>query len=97
MRGRWERGYGRNGHFECVEGVSVFLVQGPSDELVQLLHGCIGLFGDMAHDGGDHLALVELFLAFDDVFRGDATFREINVAFVASLAEYLVVVEELMG
>ena len=61
--------------------MTVLLVQGPGYALVQRLNGCVDLFGDVAHDGVDHLAFVVSLLAFDDILGGNTTLGKIDVTY----------------
>lgn len=62
--------------------MSVLLVQRPSDMLVELLDGGVGLLGDVAHNGMHHLRLVVPFFALDNILGRDTAFAKIDVAFV---------------
>ena len=53
--------------------MSVFLVQGPADLLVELLDWRLGLLGNVTHNGVYHLALVIALLALDDIFWRDSS------------------------
>lgn len=59
--------------------MAVLLVQGPGYALVQLLNRDLGLLGNVAHDGVDHLALVIPLLTLDDILRRHSALREIDV------------------
>lgn len=60
--------------------MSVFLVEGPGDGLVEILNGGVDLLGNVAHDGMHHLALVVALLTLDDILGRNATLGEIDVA-----------------
>lgn len=46
----------------------VFLIEGPAYIGVECLHRGSCFFGNVPHDGGDHLAFVEALFAFYDIF-----------------------------
>jgi hypothetical protein len=70
----------RDRHLERIQRVAVLLVERPAYRLVQLLHRSLRLLRHVAHDGGDHLALVVPFLALDHIFGRDTSLGQINVA-----------------
>ena len=78
MRGM--RGCIRDGVLESVNSVAVLLLQGPANGLVQSLDGLLDLLGDVSEDRVDHLALVEPFLALDDILGRDTTLGKIDVS-----------------
>ena len=49
--------------------MAVLLVQWPDYALVERFQGSVGLFGHVAHDRLDHLALVVPLVALCDVLR----------------------------
>ena len=44
-----------DGKFEGVHCVAILLVEWPADALIEFFDGGVGLLGDVAHDGVDHL------------------------------------------
>lgn len=64
----------RDRQLESVNGVAVFAVQGPGYALIQRLDGCLGLLGNVSHDGVDHLALVVSLLALDNILGRNTSF-----------------------
>lgn len=70
----YQSGYIRNGQLESVNSVAVLAVQGPGYALIQRLDRCLGLLGNVAHDGVDHLALVVSLLALDNILGRDTSF-----------------------
>jgi len=62
--------------------VAVLFVQRPANGFVQGLDGCICLFGDVAEDGVCEFGFVVAFFALANVFGGDTTFGEIDVAWL---------------
>jgi hypothetical protein len=69
----------RDRELKGVDGVTVFLVQGPGYALVQFLNRYLRLLGDMAHNGVHHFALVIPLFALDNVFRGHSTLGKIDI------------------
>lgn len=67
-------GHIRDRQLKGVNGVTIFAVQGPGYALVQRLDRCLGLLGNVSHDGVDHLALVVSLLALDDIFGRNTSF-----------------------
>lgn len=59
--------------------MTVFLVQGPSDRLVQLLERGLTGLGDVAQNGVDSLALVVTLLTLNNVLGGNTTLGQIDV------------------
>ena len=64
--------------------MAVLLLQRPANSLVESLDGFLGFLSDVAEDGMNHLALVEAFLALDDILSGNAALGEINVSYAGS-------------
>lgn len=59
--------------------VAVFLVQRPSDSLVEGLEGGLGGLCDVAHDRVHGLALVVTLLTLDNILGGDTALGKIDV------------------
>ena len=57
----------RDREFEGIYGMSVFLIQWPSETGVEIFDGGVGLLGDVTKDRMHHLAFVVPFLALDNV------------------------------
>ena len=56
--------------------------------MVNLLDGCLGLLGDVAHDAVYHLRLVVSLLALYDILRRHSALRQIDVTLVLVYTEY---------
>lgn len=69
----------RDRDLEGIVRVAVFLVQRPSDGLVEGLEGGLSGLCDMAHDRVHSLALVVTLLALDDILGGDTTLGKIDI------------------
>lgn len=61
--------------------MAIFLVQRPSDVLVEILDGGFGRLCDMTHDRMDGFALVVALLTLDDILGRDTALGEINITF----------------
>lgn len=59
--------------------MTVFLVQGPSDRLVQLLERSLTGLSDVAQNGVNSLALVVTLLTLNNVLGGNTTLGQIDV------------------
>lgn len=69
-----DTGHVRDGQLESVNSMTIFAVQRPGYALVQRLDGSLGLFGNVSHDGVDHLALVVALLTLDDILGRNTSF-----------------------
>lgn len=68
--------------------MAVFLVQRPSDTLVQVLDRSLGLLCYMAHNRVDHFALVVSLLALHNILRRNSALRQIDIACVRSAISF---------
>lgn len=59
----------RDRQLEGIIGMSVFLIQGPSDLLVKLFDRGLCLLGNVTHNRVYRLALVIPFLTLSDILR----------------------------
>lgn len=73
-RPRTSQVYTRDGELEGVNRMAKFAVQRPRYALIQGLDRGVGLLGDVAHDGMNHLALVVALLALNDILRRHTAF-----------------------
>lgn len=71
----------RDGDFESIVRVTVFLVQRPADGLVEGLEGGLSRLCDMAHDRVHGLALVVTLLTLDHILGGDTALGKIDITF----------------
>lgn len=77
----------RDRKLESIKRVAVFLIEGPSYRLVELLDGDQSLLGDVTHDRVDDLALVVTLLATNDILGGDTTLGQIDITLLLVDAE----------
>lgn len=69
----------RDRKLEGIKRVAVFLVEGPSYRLVELLDGNESLLGNVAHNRVDDFALVVTLLATNDILGGDTALGQIDI------------------